>query len=189
MSGCWPNYVRKLVEEVHAIYAVFFFFYVSFVIFAVTRIISALFLRDTLQVAQNDEAMMIRAKMSRRKKFEQKLADVFVTLDKSGDGSITKAEFVDMLEAPEMQAYMSILEFEIDDAVYVFDLIDDGDGRLSYVEFLKGLARCKGAGRSMDVIAISHDVCHVVKMCKHLGESIDSLRSELNKGTSACSEI
>merc|ERR1712039_721056 len=166
-------------EDVHIGFSAFFIFYVTFVIFAVTRIISALFLRDTLQVSQNDETMMVRAKMAKRKAFEKKLADVFTTLDVSADGFISKAEFIDMLQHEEMQAYMSILDFEIEDAVYVFDLIDDGDGRLNYYEFLKGLPRCKGVARSMDVIAISHEVGHVVTMCKHLGESIDCLRSEL----------
>merc|ERR1719401_1578591 len=53
-SGGWPNYARRVVEEVHWAYAFFYATYVSVVVFAVTRIISALFLKDTLQVAAND---------------------------------------------------------------------------------------------------------------------------------------
>merc|ERR1712032_345313 len=37
MSGCWPNYSRRLIEEVSLAYAVFFFAYISAVGFAVRR--------------------------------------------------------------------------------------------------------------------------------------------------------
>ena len=50
-SGCFPNYFRPLVYEVHGAFAIFIIVYVVAVVFAVTRIITALFLKDTLQVA------------------------------------------------------------------------------------------------------------------------------------------
>lgn len=53
-SGGWPNYARNLVEDVHWAYAVFFFVYIIAVTFAMFRIITTLFLRDTLALASND---------------------------------------------------------------------------------------------------------------------------------------
>merc|ERR1711933_614604 len=46
-SGGWPAYARRLVEEVGVGFAWFFALYISTVVFAMTRIITALFLRDT----------------------------------------------------------------------------------------------------------------------------------------------
>ena len=65
MSGCWPTHARLLVEEVHPGFALFFSVYASFVVFAVTRIISALCLRDTLAVAASDATMVARENLKK----------------------------------------------------------------------------------------------------------------------------
>merc|ERR1711971_870660 len=38
-SGCWPNYARRIIEEVHPAYSLFYFFYVYIVVFVATRIV------------------------------------------------------------------------------------------------------------------------------------------------------
>merc|ERR1719336_1293902 len=61
-SGGWPNYSRRIVEEVGWGYSFFFCGYAICVVFAITRVISALFLKDTMQGAANDAEMMIAEK-------------------------------------------------------------------------------------------------------------------------------
>merc|ERR1719215_316071 len=51
MSGCWPNYVTPLVERVSRWFLLLVVPYVTFVVFAVIRIISALFLKETMDIA------------------------------------------------------------------------------------------------------------------------------------------
>merc|ERR1719382_253423 len=82
-SGGWPNYARRLVEEVNSWFALFWAVYVFLVIFAMTRIVSALFLKDTLQAAADDV----------EKQTQRKLCNVFAAADTSGDGKITLDEF------------------------------------------------------------------------------------------------
>lgn len=53
-SGGWPAYARTLVEDVSGWYALFFAVYIGGVVFAMFRIITALFLKDTLTVASSD---------------------------------------------------------------------------------------------------------------------------------------
>jgi len=45
-SGSWPAVVRPIVERVNAWYAVLFLTYITLVVFAVIRIVTALFLKD-----------------------------------------------------------------------------------------------------------------------------------------------
>merc|ERR1719221_872396 len=59
MSGCWPNYSRTLIEEVSPWFGLFFVVYIAGVVFAVTRVISAIFLRETLQVASQQADMLV----------------------------------------------------------------------------------------------------------------------------------
>lgn len=60
-SGGWPNYARVLVEKVSPLYAVPFAMYIAGIIFAMFRIITALFLKDTLSIAAADADMVIQA--------------------------------------------------------------------------------------------------------------------------------
>merc|ERR1719460_315888 len=60
LAGCWPNYFRTLVHEVSGYWVLFAIIYITFVVFAVIRIITAIFLKETLFVAQSDAEMMIR---------------------------------------------------------------------------------------------------------------------------------
>merc|ERR1719456_1797124 len=66
LSGCWPNYVRPLLNDVSWTYAIFFIIYVSVVWFAVIRIITAIFLKETLEAAQNDDDIMITERALKR---------------------------------------------------------------------------------------------------------------------------
>merc|ERR1712226_934086 len=54
LSGCWPTYFRPLIEDVSGWYLSFVFTYISFVVFAIMRIITAMFLKETLVVASDD---------------------------------------------------------------------------------------------------------------------------------------
>ena len=45
-SGSWPAVVRPIVEQVNAWYAILFLTYITLVVFAVIRIVTALFLKD-----------------------------------------------------------------------------------------------------------------------------------------------
>merc|ERR1712203_373888 len=59
LSGGWPNYARRLVEDVSAWYAVFWMIYVVTVVFAIIRVMSPLFLTTTMRAAGEDEDMMV----------------------------------------------------------------------------------------------------------------------------------
>ena len=53
-SGCWPNYVSPVVMDASPWFAAFFIVYITFVVFFLIRIISALFLKETLAHAAQD---------------------------------------------------------------------------------------------------------------------------------------
>merc|ERR1719253_970065 len=90
LSGCWPNYVRTLVEEVSPAYAVFYVIYVMMVVFAVIRIISAIFLKDTLQAASDDTDMMVSETIRQKAEYVRQLGALFVAADTSGDGLVSE---------------------------------------------------------------------------------------------------
>jgi len=174
-SGGWPTYARPVVEQVHWSYAVFFAFYVSVVVFAVTRIITALFLKDTLQIAANDADMMVQEQMASKQRYTEKLRDLFELADASGNGSITLEEFEAVCRIPEVHTYFHLLELEIGEVQALFNMLDDGDGAVSYDEFMRGIIRLKGQARSMDVITVMRDCREINDRCRRLEDEVKHL--------------
>jgi len=167
-SGGWPNMVTPLMENVSVWYGVFFALYVAGVVFAVIRIITALFLKDTLAVAANDADMMMQTKMKEKATFAAKLEEVFLAADDSGDGLVTWEEFEHLLADPKTKQILASLEFEIHEVESMFTLLDDGDGRVSFDEFLGGVLRLKGQARSQDVLALLHDNKKILAMLANI---------------------
>merc|ERR1719199_1117268 len=73
LAGCWPNYFRPLIEKVNGWYAVFAVVYITIVVFAVIRIITALFLKKTLSVANNDADMQVAEQRAKAQQTIEKL--------------------------------------------------------------------------------------------------------------------
>merc|ERR1712093_887043 len=56
---------RRLYEEVHILFGIFFVLYVCVVTFAVVRVITAMFLKNTLSASDEDEQDTAREKSER----------------------------------------------------------------------------------------------------------------------------
>jgi len=171
-SGGWPAYVWPLVDKVSAWYGVFFAFYVAGVVFALIRIITALFLKETLQAAANDTDMMIRLKMCEKAKCARKLEELFAAIDSTGDGVIGVDEFVSFLGHSEVKAYFSILELDVQEAASMFTLLDDGDGMIRHDEFIRSVINLKGQARSQDVVMMQHE-------CRRIGQRVEAIATQM----------
>jgi len=152
--------VRPLVEELHPSFAFFFATYVSVVIFAITRIITALFLKEALAAASNDAETVIREKMRERQGYANRLQDVFNAADLSGNGDITLSQFEKFLEAPKVRSYFAALELDASEPKRLFELLDgDGDGRLVLDEFVNGAMKMKdGGAKSKEFVFIQEQL-------------------------------
>lgn len=171
-SGGWPNYARVLVEKVSPLYAVPFAMYIAGIIFAMFRIITALFLKDTLSIAAADADMVIQDKMREKHAYAMKLKDFFEAADCNCDGFLMIDEFESVLEDERITTYLASLELDVTQTKLLFAMLDDGDQRISVDEFVKGAIRLKGQARSQDVIAIMHDCTKMMKKLEGLQEVV-----------------
>eukprot|EP00439_Symbiodinium_sp_Y106_P078259 s203_g17.t1 len=64
-SGGWPGLVRPLVDEVSVLFVIPTLIYVVAIVFAALRLITALFVRSTMQVLNDDAAAAILDRMRR----------------------------------------------------------------------------------------------------------------------------
>jgi len=66
----------------------------------------------------------------------------------------------------KVEAWLTQLELEVHDVNLLFRLLDNGDGSVSYEEFLDNAIRLKGQARSADVIALLHQGTKLMSICE-----------------------
>merc|ERR1719311_751885 len=110
-----------------------------------------------MKVASNDDQLMILAKKRSQASYAANLRCVFQELDTDGSGQLSYEEFSRALDDPKMKTWLHALELEVNESRDLFQMLDDGDGEVSYDEFVYGAKRLKGTAQSVDLIAIMHE--------------------------------
>jgi len=168
-AGNWPTNSRPVLEKVSHAYVIFFVLYITVIAFAVIRVISAVFLKDTLDAAQNDAEHMVVDRLRKKAEYVEKLEIIFRAIDDSGDGIITEARMNEILSNQKIAAYFQTLDLDVHEGAALFHLLDNGDGEVTLEEFIDGIMRCKGPARAIDQVAMHADLKQLdAKMAKLL---------------------
>ena len=85
-AGNWPTNARPVLEKVSQYFVIFYVLYITLIVFAVIRVISATFLKDTLDAAQNDAENLVVERLRKKAQYVRKLEELFAAMDHSGDG-------------------------------------------------------------------------------------------------------
>eukprot|EP00746_Dinoflagellata_sp_MGD_P108699 gnl/MRDRNA2_/MRDRNA2_46458_c0_seq1.p1 gnl/MRDRNA2_/MRDRNA2_46458_c0~~gnl/MRDRNA2_/MRDRNA2_46458_c0_seq1.p1 ORF type:complete len:290 (-),score=45.26 gnl/MRDRNA2_/MRDRNA2_46458_c0_seq1:99-908(-) len=164
--GSWAVVGRPLIEEVSPAFAWFFVFYVGGVSFAIIRIVTALFLRDTIQIAAKDKENQKREKMKEQQAYTENIRELFVKADVDKTGHLKFEEFQALMTDAKMLAWLTVLELSPKNACKIFELCDDGDGFLTLEEFLTGIFRLKGQARQLDMMMLQRDTTELKKILR-----------------------
>eukprot|EP00930_Biecheleria_cincta_P034240 TRINITY_DN23677_c0_g1_i1.p1 TRINITY_DN23677_c0_g1~~TRINITY_DN23677_c0_g1_i1.p1 ORF type:complete len:607 (-),score=91.72 TRINITY_DN23677_c0_g1_i1:20-1840(-) len=174
-SGGWPSLVRRVVEEVTGWYAILFLAYITFVVFAVIRVITALFIKETLSCASDDAELAMEEKRKTAEAFQSKLEVLFESMDMNADGFLSHEEVQAAVENPALLNFLSTLELQTKDLQFIFQLLDDGDGLLTLKEFCLGLTRLKGAARAYDFVVLLHEQYILRAFCHEIYTKLNDL--------------
>lgn len=183
-AGNWPTYARPVIDGVSSYFAVFFLLYITLIVFAVIRVITAIFLKDTLDAASNDAEHLVVERMQKKAQYVKKLEQIFRAIDKTGNGMITKERMSEILEVPQVKAYFQTLEVEVHEGAALFHILDNGDGEVTLDEFIDGILRCKGPARAIDQVAMQADLVHLhnkLSQILRVLEEVYQSRSPRNK--------
>merc|ERR1719428_1213670 len=115
---------RLLIYRVSHIYWIFFIVYVWGITFAVVRIISAIFLKETLAAAASDQENAVAERLKKKNRDVENLRRLFQEADVDGTGSITMDEFTALLDSPQVKPWLSVLELEVREVDGLFQLLD-----------------------------------------------------------------
>jgi len=160
-AGNWPTNVRPILDKVSHAFVIFYLLYINVIVFAVIRVISAIFLKDTLDEANNDAQHLVLDRMRKRAVYVERLEAVFHAIiehDGQDKNVLTEKRLVEILADPKVKAYFSTLEIDVQESAALFNLLDNGDGMVTLEEFINGIMRCKGPARAIDTFALHSDV-------------------------------
>lgn len=170
--GAWGKIGRLLIFQVDGLYAIFFVSYIWGITFAVVRVISALFLKETLAVAAEDEEHSIEERARKRQKEINHLRMIFNAADYDYSGTVSLAEFTKVVQEPRVAHWLGEVGLDLNEMTGLFGLLDDGDGQVSMEEFLAGATRIRGTARSADVVTLIYENR---RMMSDLKEALDQL--------------
>lgn len=178
-SGSWPAVVRPVIEKVSPWYAAFFLTYLTLVVFAVIRVVTALFIKETLASAANDADMVMEDKRRADIETNAKLEELFLAADENQDGILSPAEFLAAMNLPSVKNFLHSMDVNIRDIGPLFEILDDGDGMITVSEFCKGLQQLKGAARAIDMVVLQHENARVLKETQSCRQDVQNLTSQL----------
>jgi len=177
-AGNWPISARPVLEKVSHAFVAFFVIYITVVVFAMLRVISAVFLKDTLDAAQNDAEQLVMDKMRTQSEYIQKLEEIFRAISCSKSSMITEERLIEIFENPKVAAYFQTLDLDVQESRALFHVLDNGDGEISLDEFIDGVMRCKGPARAIDQVAMHADMRQLDMKLTMILRSIDGTASK-----------
>merc|ERR1740123_800172 len=174
--GNWVIVCRFLSEDISEWYGPCVLIYRFVVGFAVCTVIRGVFLHETFKVAQSDDHLMIIQKEREMRKNVRKMQTLFSEADDSGDGFLCRAEFQAIMQDRRVLSWLAALDLEVRDAEVLFDLMDDGDHRISAEELVYGFSRLKGPARNMDVAVLMNEIRRIKHVTKNVLDKVDVLQ-------------
>lgn len=180
-SGSWPAVVRPVIEKVSPWYATFFLTYLTLVVFAVIRVVTALFIKETLASAANDADMVMEDARRAAVETNAKLEELFLAADENCDGMLSPQEFLAAMELQSVRSFLQSMDVSIRDIGPLFDILDDGDGMITVSEFCKGLQQLKGQARAIDMVVLQHENAKLLKETQACRGDVNQLAKSLRK--------
>ena len=86
------------------------------------------FLKDTLEAAQNDAEQLVVERMHKKAAYIEQLEGVFRAIDTNGSGIITEERLSEILMNPKVKAYFQTMDLELHEGTALFRLLDNGYG-------------------------------------------------------------
>eukprot|EP00931_Biecheleriopsis_adriatica_P049718 TRINITY_DN28769_c0_g1_i1.p1 TRINITY_DN28769_c0_g1~~TRINITY_DN28769_c0_g1_i1.p1 ORF type:complete len:594 (-),score=73.36 TRINITY_DN28769_c0_g1_i1:58-1839(-) len=175
----WEELSAPLIQDVSPIMGLFCSFYVAFSMLAMMNVITGIFVENATKYAQQEEDGRIH----------KAIASFFHSTELNNRGEIEWKHFNKHLQSPVVKSLFDYADVEIEDAEYVFQIIDDNsNGAISPTEFYAGWMRLRGGARSVDLLALMHTVAGMEQALKQHIRTTEQKLSEIT-GTKVSSTL
>merc|ERR1719375_1075339 len=97
---------------------------------------------------------------------------MFLEADKDGGGFLSLEEFQDLLKVDRVKAWLSMLEMEVNEISGLFVFLDNGDGNISFDEFITGVMRLRGGAKGVDLVTLLYENKKMLDQLKDLQQRV-----------------
>lgn len=163
-----------LFEEVGSGFYLLIVVYVCLVTFATIRVITALFLRNTLSAADKDtgeeEARLKSLRLGYSKRLCMRLEES--EGEESGRGRINEHGLDVLLEYKRMKGWLTDAGLSMTDTQRLFRALDLGDGTVYLSQYLAAISQICDRSKDKDII-LHHESAKVVQILNNLSTMVD----------------
>lgn len=136
-----------------------FLFYILFGTFSILNIITGVFVDGAIQRSSQERDLKLEKQREERAMYVTMLLDLLEEIDVEGEGVISRETLEDAFQDERVKHYFSILDIDVTDSNYLFDMLDlDRSGEVDMEEFVSGCLRLKGAAKSIDIHTLMFEI-------------------------------
>jgi len=172
----WPDAARVLTENVSEWYMPVLLAFHFLVGFGVVRVMMAVFVLVTFDVAQNDDQIMVNRRERSYKTHLNKMTALFKAADADGNGHLDANEFSIIFDDPSVRKWLGAMEFDMSlfgaGSKALFSLLDDGDGQLTAEELVNGVHRLKGPAKSFTMASVMKESQEALSSAQDIGRKL-----------------
>lgn len=169
----WAAIVRPIIYKEPAT-AVLFFFFIGIAGIVLFNLMTAIVVKNSFDAITEDEEAMAQLKHMEHMKMQQELREMFKDMDNDGSGTLSQAEFTDVLDDVMFIRRMKMMDIDLEELPDIFEILDDGDGQVSMDEFCMGLMRMQG-------VAMSRDTLKATQRLKRINEGFMGMSQDMEK--------
>jgi len=161
----WGTVSIPVIEEEPAT-AIFFVVVFVLIQFMVLNVILSMVVDSLAKAAADDTERILKAKARLYKETAKQLENMCAELDADQSGLLTKPELMQgFIDNPKFKDIMTLMEIDAKDLDAVFGILDiDGNGDLSYTEFVSELYKMKAHDSHTLLVFIQHYVMELKSM-------------------------
>ena len=151
--------VLRLLQDIWGWYAVIIITFKVLVGFVALRIISGIFMTETLRVCNNNDHIMVLQRRRKQKGDLEKMTKLFKHADHSGDGHVTEEEFLTLFEEDAtVKLWLAAQDLDVVDLHELFLELAGRDDTITAEEMIAGVKRLKGFAKASDVQGLIKDL-------------------------------
>mmetsp|Transcript_53148 Transcript_53148/g.123593 ORF Transcript_53148/g.123593 Transcript_53148/m.123593 type:complete len:205 (+) Transcript_53148:1-615(+) len=133
---------------------VYFYTYIAIASLVLMNLVTAIIVDNAMETSRSDKEQMYSDKEAARAKELKDLERMFVEMDVDGSGTLCWDEFDASFDDDTLRKKWILLDFRHEDCRALFDLLDNGDGEVSYDEFFEGLFKMRGVAQAKDMFLL-----------------------------------
>lgn len=150
-------------------WAFFFVFFLIVMHYGILNLVVAIVVEETMASAQQIDNKKKKKQEEERQAIIQKMKQIFVVLDTSGDRCLSKHEFVEAFEFEEIVEAFKALNVPPDDIMWLFEVLDENrDEGVDIDEFIDGCLKLHGVAKAKDIFELYNRVMGLQRTMRRL---------------------